>query len=559
MKLRSHRSLLLAGLALVSFGSSCSGCNRGPAEPPARWLAPQADLVIEIPDITVIAKKNSILKKQLAGIVRAEQYEAALGELKRALGFDPTSPEGLAAAGLPKQGMIGGEVLDGGRGGLWIIPAADAEKLTKTITDAIKSRSNIDETKEEALEGGGKLFNFLSTWGNEKYSVAAFTIQKGTAFLGAGNKSVDYVKQALARKKEESLLASPAYDGLVKAAAPDALVRIMVPSAKTILDRLGPSVPKTGLAAALDSTVWSVSLDDKTFAINARLRYKDADLKALLALFAVTAKTPRGVLATLEPDAVLTVLGGGDVNAILAAFAPPGSELGAEADSFFARLKDEIGLDVRGQVIPAMSGQGAFALGIGDISGLRDVRSFLMTPAKFLWSSSAIGLKSPEDAKKLSLMGSELDAAFERRGLVREGRKLKELPIETVRLKQPMEGQDPLLMESFVAGGAWIVTNTAKETERIAAAAETAASDPLKGAGGLAVTLRVAPLTTAIRAVNLDQIASGAEGLVIRSVVERALGIMATLSTVELLAEPVADGASVTLRVHFAPAPAAQN
>ena len=548
-RLRFAQSLLITALALAS---GCSGCNQKPTEAPTRWLSQAAEIVVEIPDITAPTKKNALLRDRVEGIITKEQYDAAVGEVKRVLGFDPTTAEGLAAAGLPASGAVAGEIIEGGRGGFWVIPCADKAKLEKTITDVIKSRSNIDETKDEAIEGG-KLLIFLSSWGTEKVPVAAFTIQKGYAFVGAGKKAAELVKQALVRKKEESLEALPAYASLVKSTVPDAVVRILVPQAKVIMDRLGPDAPKEGFAAAVESTAWSITLDEKSLAVIGRVRFTPAVDKDVQAMFSAGGKVPPGVLATLSPEAVLTVLGAGDVTKFLAGVAPPSTQLGRDVENVFTAFKSDTGLDVRTQIIPAMSGHSAFAIGIGDLKGLSDVRTFLMTPAKFLWSSTSLGLKSAEDGKKLSLMSKDLDPAFERRGLVREQRKLKDLDVEMVKLKTPLEGQDPLLMESAVVGGAWIITNTAGETERAMTAAATAGTDPLGGKGGAIVELRVAPLAAAIRAVDLAQLAGGAEGMIIRTIVGRALALMDRLSKIEARIEPAGEGVLLSLRLNFAP------
>lgn len=516
-------------------------------------------MAIEIPDIGALAARRAAIVSKLEGIATKEQVDAALGEVKRLLTFDPTTPEGLEAAGLPKKGPAAVEVIDSGRGALWVVPVGNEEKLKATLAELTKSRLKVEETKEEKVEGV-TITAYYGSFGPEKVVLMAQAFTKGFVLVGVGRTGLDAVKSALARKKEDSLVAHPEHGPLVSSLG-DVLVRALIPSGKETAAKLAAALqlPVDGLASQVTSVGWGLGFDEKAVAVQLRMRFDEAGRKTIATILPSRGAAPAGVRAIYSPDAVLTIAGAGDVTAMLAAIAPPGSEQARELDAAFERIKTEIGVDVRNQIIANMSGHGAIGMGIADVKMIANIRELMMNPARALWSTGAFGLKNVEPVKQLSLFGSTPDPQLTAKGLARTGRKVGEQEVSVLGVAEPLPGQDPMLMETWVAGDAWVFSNAASRSDAIIAAQAKAPSDPLDGKSGLLVTAHVPPVTKALRTLDIDALAGGgAEAIMVRGFLTKALTMLDRIEKVEVRVEPSSDGVGAVGRLVFAPAAAAK-
>jgi pimeloyl-ACP methyl ester carboxylesterase len=97
--------------------------------------------------------------------------------------------------------------------------------------------------------------------------------------------------------------------------------------------------------------------------------------------------------AVYSPDAVFTLAATGDVDALIKTLAPPGSPTAAELDTAFARLKEELGVDMREQ-LAALTGHLAVAVGLADIKMIANIRELMMNPARAMWSTASTGMKA---------------------------------------------------------------------------------------------------------------------------------------------------------------------
>ncbi len=532
-------------------------CGGGPSDPPSRYLPKTAEMAVEIPDVGALAARRAAIVSKLEGVATKEQIDLAIAEVKRMLSFDPTTPEGLEAAGLPKKGAAAVEVIDSGRGALWVVPVGNQEKMAATVAELVKSRLRVEETREEKAEGASITVH-SGSFGPDKVVLAAHAFAKGFLFVGVGSKGLDAVKGALARKKEDSLVAHPEHGPLVFSLG-DGLVRVLIPSGKETAAKLAAAMdlPTEGLAASVTSVGWGLGLDERAISVQLRLRFDDAGKKTIATILPARGAAPAGVRAVLSPDAVFTLAAAGDLDALLAALAPPGSESEKELNAAFERINSEIGIHPRTQLIANMSGHGAIALGIADVTMIANIRQLMMNPARALWSTGAFGLKNPEPVKQLSLFGTAVDPQLAAKGLARMSRKVKEQDVSVLGFAEPPPGQDPMLMETWVSSNAWVFSNSAPRTDAIIADEAKAPADPLDGKSGILATAHVPPVTKALRTLDIEALAGGgAEAIMVRGFLTKALTILDRLDRVDVRVEPTSDGVGATARVVFA-APAA--
>jgi len=552
----SPRSSRLASFIILAFLPACSMCGGGPTEPPSRYVAKASGMVIEVPDVGALVARRAAITAKLEGIATKEQIDVAIGELKRTLTFDPTTAEGLDAAGLPKKGAMAIDVIDQGASALFIIPVGDAKKLDATINELVKSKETVVETKQESFEGSDITCHY-GQFGPEKMLISAHTIKNGYAFVGNGKSGLEAVKAALPRKKEDSIATHAEYAPLVGSIG-EVMVRVIVPSAKEMNAALGAALelPADSIALQMKSVGWGLSLDDKSLAVLLRMRFEESALAKLKAMFATSGKLPAGVASVLSSEAVITVLGAGNVDAVMATLMPPGSELATQFEGMVQAIQAEVGVDVRTQVLAQMSGHAALALGIADPKLLANVRELMRNPARALWSTGSIGLKSPDEIKKLSVFKAEQDPVLTQRGMARTNRTIKEHDIAVLGMTDAPSGVDSMLMETWLSGGAWSFSNTAARTEKMIDAEAAPPADKLAGKGGVIVEIHVAPVAVALRSLDIEALAGGAaEAMLVRGFMTKALSILDRIEIVEGKMESTDDGLAGVARVVFANPP----
>jgi hypothetical protein len=506
-------------------------------------------MVIEIPNVGALVKERATVLSILQGIATEQQLKDVEAQLVRMLGFDPTTKEGLAEAGLPESGPAAAEFTDLGKGALWIVPVGDPAKLKTTLDQLVKSRAKIDATSEEKTEGG-TITVHSRAWGEEKITFAAYTFAKGYAFIGLGRRGIDLVKAALVRKPEESATAHPEYTALTKQIGDRAIARALVPSADAMaakMTEIAGKGPPSELAKALKSLGWSAQLEERAITVDGRFRFTEQGLERIRSVLKVADGAPKGVVEVQHAEAALVAQASGDLAALLTIVAPPGSPEAQDLDAAFADLKSQLGVDVRAQVVPQLTGHAAVAFGLGDLSAIEGgFHQILADPTSVLWSSIAVGVKSPDEIKKLGFFDQRIDPFLAARQLQRTNRTVGDKEVVVVR-----QGNQAI-MDSFLDEGAWVFSNAPGETDRLIKNEVKAASDPLGGKGGVFVELRVPPVAKAARSLDIAKIAGGgAEAMFVRGMVDKALQILDRIDRFELRLEPAADGAFARARLTF--------
>lgn len=554
---RSVRVFAVLTLIALAISPACK-CGQGPSEQPSRYIAKNTEMVIEIPNVGALVERREAVMSLLEGVATPQQITEAQSQLNRLLGFDPTTKEGLAAAGLPERGPAAVALSELGRSVLWIVPIGDREKLEATLEQLVKARAKIDATKQEQLDGRTMTVH-SAAWGPDTFPVAAYVLDKSFAFVGLGRKGPELIKTALALDKDSTITSHPEYAPLAKAIGDEAVVRAIVPDAAEVAEGMSRAVTDLGapgaLAKSLRSVGWAAYFEERSVTAEGRFRFDEAGVKTINSVFKVEKKAPQGVLETQHQGAALVVQVAGDPQATLQMIAPRGSTAAVDLERAFASFKAETGVDVRDQLVPMLTGHASMVLGIGDLSNLQGgLQGFLANPAGVLWSLIALGVKSEEEVEKSGLTGGKLDGFLQRQQLSRDARKVGDREITVIQAVRP-SGEQGMIMESFLDDGAWIFANSAAETDRLIKDEAKAPSDPLDGKGGFFAELRLAAVGKAARSLDLSKLTGGgAEAMVIRSILDKALQVLDRLDRLEVRLEPAPDGAVARMRLTFAQA-----
>src|SRR5688500_6795698 len=198
-------SMRRAVFAAFAIFAGCRGCGTTP-EPPIHFVAKDAEAILEVRDVRVLVRLRESLVKDFSAFITPAQVDSLRQELALTLGFDPTTDEGLKAAGVRAEGSIVAQIEEGGASAMWVLPIEDASKFGKTVKDAASARIGANKTSVE-----GEITVLQSEFGPQLVTVAAFAVKGGTGLIGAGPKAKDLVAAALVRKPEDSAASHPEY------------------------------------------------------------------------------------------------------------------------------------------------------------------------------------------------------------------------------------------------------------------------------------------------------------------------------------------------------------
>ena len=143
----------LAAAALLALLPACRACERGAADRPTRFIARDAEGVVEIRDLAVLIRARARLPALVDGLMTPQDLEAVEQEVARSLGFDPTTEQGLEAAGLPKSGPLAVELAAGAAGALWVVPVRDEQRFEKALDHIARARANVESTEKVKIAG----------------------------------------------------------------------------------------------------------------------------------------------------------------------------------------------------------------------------------------------------------------------------------------------------------------------------------------------------------------------------------------------------------------------
>lgn len=527
--------LRLASIFAFAALSSCGGCQKGGGEA-RRWVGKDAEAILEVRDLSLLVRTRQKLLANFGSVVTSQQVEGLQQEVTLRLGFDPSTPDGLAAAGLPPSGSVAVELKDGGSSALWVVPVADGKKFAATLDKVVRARATVDEVTQEKVEGQ-ELTAFVSAFGAEKVAIATYTLHQGFGLVGVGSQGKAMVLAAVTRKPEAAIEAHPEYQAQVQALGSSWEARLISPSGALALQgalrTASRALPLRGLdqhpdLARLSSAGWALDFSGNTAKVQGRLRLDAEGLQKSKALFASRGAPAAGVLAVDLPRAALFLQVAGSVPGLLEAIAPAGSPPRAKLEALYAKLKSDLSTDVEKEVLPILSGHAAIALGLGDLSG-RGFEVLMQNPLGLLWSAAAIGV---DDPSALLAVERRLDPGLTAQGLQIGSRDVGAVKIRSV--TQSIGGTPATLVESFGREKAMILANEPVIADQLAT---SVGKDRLGGQPGLALELRFTEVSRALAAVDL-----GSAPLLFRSMIAKGMETLASLDVLTVKVRPTEDG-----------------
>jgi hypothetical protein len=540
---------LLLGLVALGSGAGCKGCAKKSEQVSAiRFVSKDAQGVLQIADLGMLAKHKGDLEAALTGLVTSQQIAAIENEVKNTFGFDPATAEGLHEAGVPTEGEIAAEISADVSGALWIVPVVEPARFEKTLDRIVRVRATIDAVEKTKLAGRDATV-MLTAFGPEKVSVAAWAFDSGFALIGAGPNARQLVERALSIAPGGDVRSNPEYAALDRVLDKTAEVRLIVPSveksaggALSAVSRFGGPDLQSMLsllprAGGVTGAGWTVAFEKKGARIEGRVRFSVDALARLRTIFGPGTPPEDGVRAVELEDAVVFGYGSGDLLALLREVARPDTELRKQIDDAFARIKQDLGVDVEKDVLPLLSGHGAVALGVGNIAGA-NVQQLLHNPARYVWTLFALGATDPS---KLQAIEKKMDPEIQKRGFGVSARKIGGDEIHVV--SDPATSM--VLVESTTKKGALILSNEPTVTDR-ALAATPPRLLPLAGKPGLLGEVRFGVLARRLADLNVSTLP-----VIYRAVVSKALQTLRLLDRASLQIGPAEDGLSISARIQL--------
>jgi hypothetical protein len=546
------QSRLVVSVGLLSaVWAGCDGCSqKAPDSAPTRYIPSDAEVVLEVADVGLLVQARQAALAHYGSLVSKEQMEGLQKELTLTMGFDPTTPEGLAQAGLPAQGRVAGQLAKDARGALWVIPSADAVKLAASLDKAIKGRVTVDGSHVEKA-GDVEVTVFETQFGDQKVVVAARAFTGGYALVGLGREAVTLVKRALALPAEESVEGQAEYKALAEQLGTSWAVRMISPTGgetlRGALKTASRAVPEARALlreelSAIKSVGWVLELGLSGATARAQVRLTPEGLALSQKLFAVDPEPGDGVRAVTLPQAVISLQAALHPTAVLELMAPKGSPERDQYEKVAARVKTDLGADLDAEVVPLLTGHLALAVGLGDLSGV-SFQQLMGNPRAVMWTAAGLGVKDPEAAVALE---KRMDEGLKARGLEIVPR---EVSGKTVRsLMPPKQGDKPpaALAETTAFGKAWMFSNEAVLTEQIIK--NTGASSALGGRPGLALEVSFVQLAKQVESFRFGDLP-----IIYRSVLARILDVVRLLNTARVRVHPNGDGIELKAELTLMP------
>lgn len=532
-------------LCALTLLSACDGCSEKERASPLAHIEKDADAVFELKDVAGLRELPPYIEKHLGSVVTKPQIASLREELTLTIGFDPTSAEGLASAGLAKNGAVAASLAADGSGALWLVPVADAKKLRPTLDKQLKARAGADKVKQTKA-GDVEITTLSNEFGPDVVERAAYAFAKGYLFLAFGATATKRVQEALSRKSADSVLEHPEYKALTKALGDDYHARIIAPAggaalkgAMKLAAQLAPSMPIPGLPLEKEvrGAGWNIALKGDALRVKGRVRLTDAGKAAATKVFSPKTAVGPGVVSLDLPDTVVYVQAAVDPDAMIATLAPDGTPSRARLDAVFGRIRTDVDIDVGEELLPLLSGHASLALGVGNLEG-KAFRELVGNPRGVVWTAFALGA---EDAKSIVAKESKLDEGLTKRNLEVSPRKFNNIDVRSVRAK----GTDAALVETFALPKAWVFSNEPAISDRIIL--NGGGSDRLNGKSGVAVELRMR--TFAAQLAKFDQ---STLPLLWRGMVAKGLDLVKLFEQAEARVVLADDGLDVTGGLVFA-------
>ncbi len=532
-------------LLAATMLAGCDGCKKTERASPLAFIGKDADAVLEIQDIGALSKLPAYVEQHLGKVINKAQVDSLRQELELTIGFDPTTPEGLAQAGLPKTGVVAAALAADGTGALWLIPVADANKLMPLLTRQVKARSGADQEKKSKA-GAVEITTLTNEFGPDVVERAAYAVDRGHVFLAFGKEATKRITAALARKPADSIVEHPEYKALTAALGSKYHARVIAPAGGAALggalkfaSRMAPEL--SGMPVPMEAEIrgagWNFSLDPDALRVTGRVRLSDAGLVAAKKVFTPKTAVGPGVVSLDLPDTVVHAQVAVDPVALISTLAPKGSPARAKLDATFGRVKNDVKIDVEQELVPMLSGHGALALGVGNLEG-KSFKEIVGNPRGFLWTAFALGSDAPKD---IVTMEQRLDEGLKLRGLDVSPRKFNNIELRSVKPKMT----DVALVETFALPKAWVFANEPAIADRIIL--NGGGKDQLAGKNGAVVELRLKTLASQVAKFDQNSLP-----LLWRGMVSKGLDLVKLFDRAEAKVVLVEDGFDVSGGLVFA-------
>ncbi len=553
--LSSFRSFALgAFFVALPLAVGCNGCSTKPkGGSPLQFIAGDAEAVLELRDIGSLIQARQGLSSSFGALLPPAQIESLQKELKLGLGFDPSTAEGLAKAGLPSSGAIAGSLLSNGQGAVWIIPVLDQAKLTPLLEKTIKARVSVDAVRKEKL-GTVEVTVYETQFGPDKITVAAYLFTKGFLLVGAGRDSVSLLKAALAVKPETSVLKAAEYSALIKTLDPKWDLRMTSPKGGETLSgalrALSRTVPEARALVrdelgVIKSAGWSANFTKGGLSVQGRLRLTEQGLALSKSLFAPVGEPSPGVKAIGVPETVVFSQIGLNPMALLDLLAPKGSPARTNVDAAAKKAKSDVNVDFNTELMPLLTGHGALALGLGGLDKV-SFKTLMGNPRGVLWTAFAIGVKEPAAAVQLE---KRLDPGLKARSLEIVPRLVKDTTVRSIR---PAGAEaTAALVETSTLEGAWLFANEPALMNRVLD--NGSAANALGGSAGLYAEVNFRELNK-----QLSTFRFGDLPILYRSLLAKVMDGLKLLDSAKVRVQPSDDGVKMSAELNIIPVAAAK-
>ncbi|MBI4818951.1 MAG: hypothetical protein HY791_21955 [Deltaproteobacteria bacterium] len=538
---RAHVAPLTMSLFAGLVG--CKGCGQKPAaEPPERFVDRSAPAILELSDLGAIARSRQAVVGMMAGLATQAQLDEATKAMSNDLGFDLTTVEGLAAAGLPDKGPMAVQLSEGGA--MLVVPVIDETKLKAVVSKSVSAR--LGATSAERDANGVKLTVFSRAFGPDTVPVTTYAAKGGLAFIGFGRTSPEVVTAALSLPAESSIRNHPEYQALDKALGRQGVARVIAPSPgplrDAILEALADRMPlqKETLKYNPKSAGAVLFADAKELRVDARVRLAEADLGQARAVFTQKGAIPASVGRIGGLPSFLYLEVSGEVRALLEAAGKEDPGFKQELEEGFVQLKEMTGVDAQKDLIEKFGGHGAIAVGLRDPALLADLEALRRNPFAAIWTMVGVSFtganaKLYDDAMDKVMAGVP--------DVKREKQTAADGVVDVLEVPEPKATLHLARMKDAI-----ILTN---DGERLKEKAD--GSGILGGRAGFGAELRFGPVVAALGAVNPEAVSPGAGAIMARGIIEKARGVLARFDRARATMTLVEDGVAFEGRIVFAP------
>lgn len=539
-------------LSVLPLAVGCDGCSgKAKTGSPLQFIAADADAVLEIRDIGLLIRARQGATQSFGSLLPKAQIESLQKELQLSLGFDPSTAEGLAKAGLPAKGAIAANILSSGKGAVWVFPVADPVKLKPLLQKVLQSRVSIDATRIEKI-GPAEVTVFETQFGADKLTVAAHVFSQGYVLVALGRDALDLLKGALSVKPEASVARSAEYAALIKSLDTNWDVRMTSPKGgetlKGALRTASRSVPEAKALirdelTAVKGVGWSATFSARGLTVQGSLRLDEKGLALSKKVFAPEGAPDSGVKAVGVPQSVMFAQVGLHAKTVLDLIAPVGSPARARIDRASDRAQKDLSLDIKEELIPLLTGHGAVALGLGGLDKL-SFKELMGNPRGALWTAFGLGVKDPAAAVALE---KRLDPGLKARTLEIVTRTVAEQTVRSVvPPKDPISGAQAPLVETSGFGGAWVFANEPALMDQVIK--NTTAANALGGDSGVYVEVNFRELNTQLSAFRYGDLP-----ILYRSLLAKVMDGLKLLDSAKIRVQPVAEGVSLNAELNILP------